>query len=119
MRFSAMLGMCMLGVALAVSTGAGGGGEKKEKVKGQLPQGWKALGLSADQTEKIYKVQADHKAEIDKLTNQLNELKSKRQSEMVKHLTEAQKEQLAKNALGETKKKTEAKKDEKKTEDKK
>ena len=118
MRFSAMLGMCMLGVALAVSTGAGGG-EKKEKAKGQLPQGWKALGLSAEQTEKIHKIYADHKTEIDKLTAQLNDLKAKQKSEQVKILTEAQKEQLAKNALGETKKKTEAKKDEKKTEDKK
>ena len=119
MRCSAMLGMCLLGVALAVGTGAGGGGEKKEKAKGQLPAGWKALGLSAEQTDKIYKIQADHKAEIEKLTNHLNDLKSKQKGEMVKVLTDAQKEQLTKNALGEAKKKAETKKDEKKTEDKK
>ena len=119
MRFSAMLGMCLLGVALAVSTGAGGGGDKKEKAKGQLPAGWKALGLSLEQTEKIQKVDAEYKAEIDKLTTQLNELKAKKKSEQAKFLTDPQKEQLQKNVLGEAKKKAEAKKDEKKTEDKK
>ena len=115
MRFSLMIGSAILGLAVLVGTGTSGG-EKKEKIKGFLPNGWKDLGLSADQKEKIYKIQMEYKAKIEELKDAERKLKATEKGELVKILTESQKEHLQKLAVGDTtKKKTEEKKsDEKK-----
>lgn len=64
------------------------------KFKGQLPQNWKQLGLTDEQTQKVYKIQAKHNEEIDKLENQIKELKAKMVKERGEVLTAEQKKRL-------------------------
>ncbi|MEI7684963.1 MAG: hypothetical protein WCL32_08040 [Planctomycetota bacterium] len=107
MRLMALLGVGVLGMAFLVGSSEGGG-EKKEKetkAKGFLPQGWKDLGLSAAQKEKIYELQTKYKAKYEDLKEQEKKLKLEEKGDLVKILTDDQKETLKKNALGETGKK--------------
>jgi hypothetical protein len=95
-----------LGVAcLAAAVLCGGwllGDDKKEpdkkepdpKLKGQLPAGWKQLGLSAEQTQQIYKAQAAYKAKIDALKQQIEDLRAEEKAELEKILTKAQRDRL-------------------------
>lgn len=106
MRLTALLGAGILGVAFLVGSSEGGG-EKKEKdtkAKGYLPQGWKDLGLTAAQKEKVYEIQTKYKAKFDDLKEQEKKFKQEEKTDLVKILTDEQKETLKKNALGETKK---------------
>ncbi len=64
------------------------------KVRGQLPQNWGKLGLTDEQKQKIYKVQNDIGAKIDKLEQQIADLKKDQKTEMEKVLTDAQKKRL-------------------------
>ncbi len=84
----------VLGVALVVGTGISG---DSKKPKGQLPSGWKKLDLSKEQVLKIYAVQGTYKNKIKKLEEETQERK-----EMLKVLTEDQKEKLRQFLLGET-----------------
>jgi Spy/CpxP family protein refolding chaperone len=68
--------------------------EAPTKYKGQLPAGWKKLGLSEEQVQKVYKVQHDFRARIEALEEQIDALKRQRQAEMEKVLTAAQKARL-------------------------
>lgn len=70
--------------------------EKKDdaKAKGQLPQNWKSLGLTDEQTQKVYKLQAKTAEEIDKLEAQIKELKDKLTKERLAVLTDEQKKRL-------------------------
>src|SRR5262249_6389609 len=74
--------------------------EKKEepkdpvKVKTQLRQHWKELGLDKDQVNKIYEVQTDYGTKIAALQKQINELKKKQEQEEFALLTDAQKARL-------------------------
>jgi hypothetical protein len=113
-----LLGLCILGLALLVGTSASQ--EKKDKVKGILPPGWKDLNLSAAQKEKVYEINAQFKVKIDELQKQIKGLETERKKAQVAVLNEEQKELLAKITLGEAKKKEEdkKKKDEKKPADK-
>lgn len=110
-RGSMLLGFCILGVALLVGTSAS---QEKDKIKGQLPPGWKELKLSEAQKEKVYEVNAAFKAKIDALNKQIKMLESDRKKAQVAVLTDEQKELLAKIVLGDTKKKEEDKKKEEK-----
>ena len=98
-RRTTLLGVALLGIALVVGTGNSG---DSKKGRGQLPAGWKKLGLSKDQTGKIYAIQAQYKAKIAGLEEQLRDLREKQKSEMVRVLTEDQKEKLRKLVLGES-----------------
>ena len=99
---------CGLGIlALAMIVGAGasqdaqkdkGDKDKKEvgKVKGQLPPGFKDLGLSKEQISKIYGIQGDYNAKIADLTTKINELKKQKTQEEFKVLTDEQREKYLK-----------------------
>ena len=105
MRFTAM-GSSFLAVCLAFGTAAGQEpkpgevkGPAKEvkvepKAKGQLPMNWKQLGLTDDQTQKVYKIQAKYGEDIDKLDLQIKELKAKITKERNEVLTADQKKRL-------------------------
>jgi hypothetical protein len=64
------------------------------KLKGQLPPNWKKLGLSEDQVQKVYKVQADYDAKINALEQQIKKLKQDEKGDLMKVLTDAQKARL-------------------------
>jgi hypothetical protein len=68
--------------------------DSASKAKGTLPQNWSKLGLSDEQKQKIYTVQAEHKDKIEALEKQISDLKKKQMDEMTKVLTAAQKARL-------------------------
>ena len=61
--------------------------EKKDtlpaKTKGSLPANWKKLGLTDEQTQKVYKVRADYAKQKAALTKQLNDLKAQERLKLV------------------------------------
>lgn len=64
------------------------------KAKGQLPPNWKNLGLTDEQTQKVYKLQAKFNEDIDKLEEQIKALKEKMSKERLTVLTTEQKKRL-------------------------
>lgn len=67
-----------------------------KKFKGRLPNHYGKLNLSDTQRDKIYKIQADYKSEIDSLKKQLAELNKKKNAEIVSVLEPSQKSILDK-----------------------
>ena len=67
---------------------------KEAKGKGQLPQNWSQIGLTADQKDKVYKLQAKYAADIDKLDAEIKEFKAKLTKERFEILTAEQKKAL-------------------------
>ena len=70
MRIARALAGCALLATLALLSSDGVLSQEKKdkaKVKGQLPQGWSKLDLTAAQKEEIYKINADSKEKVDKL----------------------------------------------------
>lgn len=101
-RFSTFVGMAILGLAFLVGTGASQDAKKDPpKTKGQLPPGWKDLGLSNEQKLEVYKIQGKFKAKIKALEDQIKEVRAEEKQEMVKVLTADQKEKLQKSVTGE------------------
>jgi len=98
-RISALLGLAFLLVALVVGTTSSG--EKKDKIKGTLPQGWGELNLSAEQKAKALSIRADFKAKIQDLEGKIKSLKKKETAELAKVLTAEQRELYIKLKLGE------------------
>ncbi len=98
------------------------GQDKKDdtpsKVKGVLPANWGKLGLTDEQKQKVYKVQADYNDKIGALEKQLKDLKATEKTEMEKVLTDAQKARL-KEILSSKAPATDKKTDDKKPEEKK
>lgn len=79
--------------------------DKKEdpvKYKGILPQNWKKLGLTDEQTQKVYKVQTEYGAKIDQLEAKIKALKAEEKADMYKVLTDAQKARLKEINEGKT-----------------
>lgn len=68
--------------------------EESKKVSGQLPTYWRMLGLTDDQVQKVYKVQAKYGDEIDTLEAKIKELKDKMAKERSEVLTAEQKKRL-------------------------
>lgn len=68
--------------------------EPPAKTKGVLPANWKKVGLTDAQVQDIYKVQAKHNDEIDKLEAKIKEHKATRDKEMKAILTPDQKKRL-------------------------
>jgi Spy/CpxP family protein refolding chaperone len=75
-------------------------GDKKEPpVKKLLPQGWGKLGLSEEQRTKIYEIRGKYAGKIEALKKQLEDLRDTETADMLKILTEGQREQLRQAAL--------------------
>lgn len=62
--------------------------------RGQLRPGWEKLGLTDDQAQKVFQVQADYRVKIEALEQQLKALKDEQHAKEVGVLTEAQKKRL-------------------------
>ena len=91
-------GLLMSGVSLQAD-------DKTEvKIRGTLYAKWKDLGLSKDQVQDIYKIQAEHRGQIDKLELQIKKLRADERSAAEKILTPAQKARLKELISGETSK---------------
>ena len=69
---------------------------------GRLPKNYKKLGLSEDQTKKLYVIMATYQAKIDELESKKKALKKEEAAQMDKLLTEAQLARLKELLLGET-----------------
>lgn len=91
----------VVGLALVLIASAGINGQEKKdtKVKGVLPANWGKLGLTDEQKQKVYKVQAEYADKIDDLEAKIKELKGKQRTEMEKVLSDEQKKRL-KEILG-------------------
>jgi hypothetical protein len=98
-------GICL--VLLLSGTGASGQDKKEPdkkdttSKKGLLPSGWKKLGLSDDQMQKIGSIRGQYKPKIDELKAQYKKLKADEEKlkaeenqELVKVLTEDQRNKL-------------------------
>jgi hypothetical protein len=72
---------------------AGAAKEGKES-KGRLPQYYGQIGLSAEQREKIYAIQAQYRQQIDDLEKQLEAVKAKQEGEIQAVLSADQKQKL-------------------------
>jgi hypothetical protein len=70
--------------------------EKKapKKAKGRVPPYFAQVGLSGEQRETIYTVQAEYNGKIGDLKKQIADLTAKRDTEVEAVLTETQKKQL-------------------------
>jgi hypothetical protein len=68
--------------------------EATSKVRGQLPPNYAKLGLSAEQKQQIYKIQATYDQKMEELQSQLKKLKSDEKQEIDKVLTDAQRARL-------------------------
>ena len=113
-RGSMLVGLGILGLALLVGTSDSQ--EKKDKAKGQLPPGFKALDLTPTQTAEIYKINGEFKTKIDDLNKKITDLKGQQKKAQVAVLTDEQKQKYTQYLIGEETKAK--KKDEKKPADK-
>lgn len=99
----------LLGFALLAGAGNSAGQDKAKKpddpapkadksdkadVKGYLPPYWKQLGLTDEQRLKVQKLNGRYGVEIDKLEQQIKDLKAKRDKERLEVLTADQKKRL-------------------------
>jgi hypothetical protein len=82
-RFRVFTGMAIMGIAFLVGTGAS---QDTKTTKAYLPPGWKALGLSKEQSLDISKIHSTYKAKIKALEDQIKDEKTKEKQEMVKIL---------------------------------
>jgi hypothetical protein len=71
-----------------------GSGEGQTGKKPQLPKGWSKLGLSAEQKAGAYKLLTEFQAGKADLLARLKALEMKRDEDLLKLLTDAQKKQL-------------------------
>lgn len=62
--------------------------------RGVLPANWKMLGLSDEQKQQVYKVQANYRPKIEELEGQIRDLKAKEKKDLEALLTPAQKDRL-------------------------
>lgn len=78
--------------------------DKKEgKTKGQLPQGWSKLDLTAAQKEEVYKLNREHKDKVDKLKEEIKKLDEEYAKKRVAVLTDEQRKKLIEIVAGESK----------------
>jgi len=92
LRSRAVLGM--FAVLLLTCGFLSGADTKDTKIKGQLPPNWGKLGLTDEQKQKVYKIQADYRDKIADLEKQIKDLEDKRKADMEKVLTDEQKKRL-------------------------
>ena len=97
--------VCGLVVMLALMGGVLAAQEKRDpqaRGKGQLPPNWNKLGLSDEQKEQVYKIQAEFQAKIEDLEAQLRKLRAMQGNELRKVLTDAQRQRLLELATQKT-----------------
>ena len=70
--------------------------KSRKKPRGRVPNHYGKIGLTDDQKEEIYAIQAKYREQIDKLQEQINELQQEEASEVYLVLTDNQKESLKK-----------------------
>ena len=99
MRRSSVVGLMALVLVAGVALCGDNKSEPPPKVKGKLPTGWRRLGLSDEQKDKIFEAQSKYAAQIADLTKQLNDLKKKETAELEELLTDAQRARLREIAL--------------------
>ena len=87
---ASVLGIALMGGSLLL------GDDQKPTARGRagLPASWGKLGLTDTQKKEIYNLQSEYRAKIDDLQKQIDDLKKKERSEMLKVLTDAQKARL-------------------------
>lgn len=107
MRLARALAGCALLASLALLSSDGLMSQEKKdtrakegKVKGQLPQGWTKLDLTAAQKEEIYKINAEAKEKVDKLQAEMDKVRADAARKRVAVLTEDQKKKLAELVTG-------------------
>jgi hypothetical protein len=105
MRFARIVAGCAMVAALLLLSSDGlfsqDKKDKEGKVKGQLPQGWSKLGLSAAQKEEVYKLNAEHKAGVDKLKEEIAKLDAELVKKRLAVLNEDQRKKLREMVGGE------------------
>jgi hypothetical protein len=98
MRFArALAGVaCLAALVLLSSTTGLQSQEKKEAPKGrQLPPNWTKLDLTPAQKEEVYKLNADYRAKIEKLNDEIKALNAELAKKRTAVLTADQKKKLA------------------------
>ena len=101
-RFTAFVGLAILGTAFLVGTSTSQDAKKDTKVKtSYMPAGWKTLGLTKEQTGEFAKIHNNYKSKITELQAKIEEFKVQERQEMVKLLTLDQKEKLKKLVIPE------------------
>jgi Spy/CpxP family protein refolding chaperone len=92
--YCAFLAAAMFGGTMLVGQAPPPPAKAEPKAKGQLPQNWKNLGLTDKQIQEVYKIQAKHNDEIDKLEAKIKEHKNLMSKERLEVLTAEQKKRL-------------------------
>jgi TolA-binding protein len=114
-RVPTLLGLVVVCLAFLVGAGASQDAKKDKdepkKIKGQLPAGFKDLGLSKTQISSIYTIQSDYKMKIAELDKKIKELKAKESQDVFKVLTDDQRDKYLKSKGIDTKEKAADKKD--------
>jgi Type II secretion system (T2SS), protein G len=96
-RLPVIVGLVTVCLAMLVGIGATQDTKKEEKkAKGMLPPGFKDLNLTAEQKGKIYALQADYKKKIADLDKQIKDLRAQEFPELIKVLTDDQREKYLK-----------------------
>jgi hypothetical protein len=105
MRLIRTLTVCALVATLALLSLHGVTGQdtkpKEPKTKGQLPQGWSKLGLTEDQKEQVYKLNAEHKEAVDKLKEEIAKLDAQLVKKRLAVLNDEQRKKLREMVGGE------------------
>jgi len=96
-RLVAMPGVLI--AALLIANGLQGQDKKDDKketpfIRGVLPPNFGKIGLSEEQKQKIYKIQADAREKIGELEKKIAEMKAKEKQDLLGVLTEEQKKKL-------------------------
>jgi hypothetical protein len=94
-RMAVLLGLLALSVSVTVmQEEIRAGDDSKTRIRGTLPPNFGKIGLSDEQKQQIYRVQAKYGAKIDELEKQIETLKAERTAEYHKVLTPAQRKRL-------------------------
>ena len=110
-RLPTLVGLALLGLSLIVTTSVSQDAkkdkdDKKDKIKGMLPAGFKDLGLSKEQVNQIYKIQTEYNAKIKELQSKIDEMKKQKTQEEFKVLTPDQRKKYLEAKGVDTKDKT-------------
>jgi Spy/CpxP family protein refolding chaperone len=111
MRLARALAACALLTALVLLSSDGlMSQEKKEgKMKGQLPQNWSKLDLTAAQKEEVYKLNKEYKEKTDKLREDIRKMDEELTKKRFAVLTDEQRKKLIDLVAGESKERTKEK----------
>jgi Spy/CpxP family protein refolding chaperone len=102
----ALAGCALLATLILLSSDGVLSQEKKEKegkLKGQLPQGWAKLDLTAAQKEEIYKLNREYREKTDKLNDEIKKLNEELAKKRVAVLTDEQRKKLIDLVAGDPK----------------